>query len=158
MTLCFFVINLSFGSSKGQKRQKTSSAGLPVYRVARSIFEADRYGKSISYYSLFQNCKIPFAKYSRKDCLQLVGSRFFIFYRKPKWHHLEVCICTFFSYANFQVVPFCFEKKIQNFISKSFRQSICEYFAKKNLQFWKKLWEEIEKPQRSTFKIDLATL
>ena len=57
------------------------------------------------------------------------------FFLKTKWHHLEVCICTFFSYANFQVVPFCFEKKIQNSIPQSFRQSFREYFAKGILQF-----------------------
>ena len=120
MTLCFFVINLSFGYSKGQKRQKTVSAGLPVYRVARSIFEMDRYGFSISSYSLFQNCKIPFAKYSRKDCLKLVGSRFFIFCRKPKWRHLEVCIRKKGANANFQVVPFWFAIKNKKSASHKF--------------------------------------
>ena len=86
----------------------------------------------LEFFSELQN---SFCKILTKGLSKTFRYEIFIFYRKPKWHHLEVCICTFFSYANFQVVPFCFEKKIQNFISKSFRQSFREYFAKGILQF-----------------------
>ena len=86
----------------------------------------------LEFFSELQNsfCKIlpeGLSKSSRYGILN--------FYRKPKWHHLEVCIRKKGVNANFQVVPFWFAIKIQNSISTSCRQSFCEYFAKRILQF-----------------------
>ena len=57
----------------------------------------------LEFFSEFDN---SFCKILGKRLSKTLGYGILIFYRKPKWRHLEVCICTFFLYANFQVTPF----------------------------------------------------